>query len=527
MTAKPPTQPIDEPADATSNVSSQGATVAGLTGLSRVSGLVRDVVLAQVIGASGTADAFFLCFALPNFFRRLFAEGAFAQAFVPVLADYIEKKDEDALQRFVAAMAGNLGLALLVVSAAGVAGAAGLVAVFMQGFANDPAQFALAVDLARIVFPYLGLISLTAFAGAVLNASNRYAVPAFTPVLLNVSLVCAALWAVAVGSEAVYALAWGVLVAGVAQLALQTPSLARLGLLVAPRPDWRHPGAKRVGQLLVPAVLAASAGQVNALVGMVLASYLEAGSRSWLYYADRLMELPIGVVAIAIGTVLLPNLSRLHHAKRPGDFSTTLDWGLRLGLLLGVPASAALAVLADPLVATIYLHGEMRVYDAEMTSAALRVFAIGLVPLVLVKVAAPGYFAREDTRTPFRFAVAAVIVNVVLSLATFQWLGHIGLALANSVAAFVNAGLLVGVLLGQRHYRPTRKTAVTLVATVVGSAIMAMALWYFVPPPSWWFDASLLHRIGALTVAVLGGIGIYAAVTFAAGVRPADLLHRT
>ena len=524
MTDKPPAH--DDLAPPASDVSAQGATVAGLTGASRVSGLLRDIVLSHVIGASGTADAFYLCFALPNFFRRLFAEGAFAQAFVPVLAEYAGREDRLALKRFVAAMAGNLGFVLLLVSAAGVAGAAGLVAAFMQGFANDPSQFALAVDLTRIVFPYLGLISLTAFAGSVLNASNRYAVPAFTPVLLNVSLICAALWSVAADSAPVYALAWGVLAAGVVQLALQVPSLKRLGLLVAPRPNWRHPGAKKVGQLLVPAVLAASAGQVNALVGMLLASYLEAGSRSWLYYADRLMELPVGIVAIALGTVLLPNLSRLHQAQQTQAFSTTLDWGLRLGLLLGVPAVAALALLADPLVATIYLHGEMDARDAAMTSAALRAFAIGLVPLVLVKVVAPGYFAREDTTTPFRFAVIAVAVNVALSLATFQWLGHIGLALANSAAAFVNAGLLIGGLLIDRSYRPTRKMAGTLFAIFAGTAAMSAALWVFVPASGWWLDADLWHRIGVLAAAVVSGVVVYAATVFVAGVRPADLVHR-
>ena len=523
-------QPVPPPEDGSdrspSDVSAQGATVAGLTGVSRVSGLLRDIVLSHVIGASGTADAFYLCLALPNFFRRLFAEGAFAQAFVPVLAEYAERQDQAALKRFIAAMAGNLGFVLLVVSAAGVAGATGLVAVFMQGFANDPAQFALAVDLARIVFPYLGLISLTAFAGAVLNASNRYALPAFTPVLLNVSLICAALWSVAIDSVAVYALAWGVLAAGVAQLALQVPALMRLGLLVVPRPDWRHSGAKKVGRLLVPAVLAASAGQVNALVGMVLASYLEVGSRSCLYYADRLMELPIGIVAIALGTVLLPNLSRLHQARKTQQFSATLDWGVRLGLLLGVPAAAALAVLADALVATIYLHGEMDVRAAAMTSAALRAFAIGLMPLVLVKVLAPGYFARANTQTPFRFAVIAVAVNVALSLATFEWLGHIGLALANSAAALVNAGLLIGGLLIDRSYRPTRKTAGSLLAACVGTAAMCAALWYFLPASEWWFGADPLDRIGALAVAVISGMAIYMAAAWAAGMRIADLVHR-
>ena len=516
------------------NVAAKAVVVGGMTLTSRVTGLLRDVVFSHVLGAGVAADTFLLAFRVPNFFRRLCAEGAFAQAFVPVLARYHAKAeetgDQTALRGFVAAVAGNLGVVLLAGTVIGVLGAAAVAPLFMAGFLRDAAQFALAVDLTRIVFPYAACISLVALAAGVLNVHNRYAVPAVTPVLLNTGLVAAALAAAAFAADlttAAYFLAWGVLIAGLAQMALQVPSLARVGMLVAPRPNWSHPGAKEVGRLFVPAALAASAGQVNALVGSQLASLLEAGSVSWFYYADRLMELPIGIVAIAIGTVLLPNLARAHDAAREGEFNDTLDWGLRAGLLIGVPATAALAVLASPLTATIYLHGETSARDAEMIVAALRAFAVGLVALVVVKIAAPAYFARHDTKTPLRFGVVAVAVNIVVGLATFRWLGHVGLALAVSVAAVVNAGLLLGGLVRRGHYRPGRRMARAGLACVAATAAMATALWWFVPAAAWWHAASLPARVCALAAAVVGGFVVYVGAATVLGVRPRDLRHQS
>ena len=519
----------DAPRQENANVSAQGVVVGAMTVLSRISGLVRDIVLSHVLGAAGVADTFFLAFRIPNFLRRLFAEGAFAQAFVPVLAEYRQRGDETALRAFVGVMAGNLGSALLGVTVLGVLGAWPLAALFMWGLMDEPARFALAVDLTRIVFPYLALVSLAAFVGAALNAANRYAAPAFTPVLLNVSLIAAALIGAASAAPGAtfvaYALAWGVLAAGAAQLLFQLPVLARIGLLKVQVPNWRHPGAKKVGRLLVPAVFAASAGQVNALIGTMLAALLEEGSPSWLYYADRLMELPIGIVAVALGTVLLPNLSRLHSAGRQREYNATLDWGMRAGLLLGVPASAALGLLAIPLVATIFLHGETVARDADMIAAALRAFAIGLVPLVLVKIAAPGYLARQDAKTPAKFAAVAVAANVVVSLATFAWLGHVGLALATSIAAFVNAGLLIGGLLRAGHYQPSRRLATSAAATVLATVAMLAALWAAQPGDAWWIAADHWQRIWTLAGLVGGGFGVFAAVAFLFGVRPSHLRH--
>ena len=513
-----------------SDVAAQSGVFAGMTVLSRLSGLARDTALAHFVGATGAADTFYLAFRIPNFFRRLFAESTFALAFVPVLSEYRERGSQAALRAFVAAVSGNFLIVLLVVTLIGIVAAGLLAALFMPGFLGNPEQFALATDLTRIMFPYMALISLTAFAGAILNSANRFAVQAFTPVLLNVALVAAAFWA-ATGATAgvsgiAYALAWGVLAGGAAQLLFNLPAVARTGLLVAPRPDWRHEGVVKVFKLLVPAVFAGSAYQVNALIGTMLASLLEEGSPSWLYYADRLWEVPIGIVAIALGTVLLPNLSRLHTAGDSQRFNDTLDWGVRTGLLLGIPAAVALWVLAYPLVATIFLHGEMRPYDADRSAAALRAFAIGLVPLVLVKVAVPGFFSRQDSKTPLKFAVAATVVNVAISLATFWWLGHVGLALATSIAGIVNAGLLLGALVAGRHYRPGGRLARTTLVAMLGTAAMGAALVLGLPDDASWTGADHWLRIGWLGLAVVGGLVVYALVVLAGGIRPRDLRHR-
>ena len=377
------------------DMAAKGVVVASMTFLSRVSGFVRDVMLSYFLGATGLADAFFVAFRIPNFFRRLFAEGAFNQAFVPVLARY-KKQSADELKLFVAVMAGNLGLVVALVVLVGVLFSEVLVALFAPGFWGVSEQFELATDMVRITFPYLGFIALTAFAGAVLNTHQRFAVPAFTPVLLNLTLIAAMVIAAATTQNMVFALAWGVFAAGVVQLLFQAPSMARLELLVVPRLSRSHEGAQQVGRLLVPAVLAASVGQINSLIDTMLASMLITGSISWLYYADRLLELPIGLVAVALGTVLLPNLSRIADSGDARAFAATIDWGMRTGLVLAIPASVALFLLADPLIATIFYHGVLTVLDVSMAALALKAFAVGAVAMVLVKVLAPAFFAHQE-----------------------------------------------------------------------------------------------------------------------------------
>ncbi len=507
------------------NVAAQGGIVAGMTLLSRISGLVRDMVLSYFFGAQSVADAFFVAFRIPNFFRRLFAEGAFNQAFVPVLARY-RAQGGDQLKSFIQVMQGNLMVVLLPVVAVGVLFAPALVMVFAPGFWRDGGRFDLASDMVRITFPYLGFISLTAFAGAVLNSQHRFAIPAFTPVLLNLSLIAAVLFATDLFATPVYALAWGVLVAGFLQLAFQAPALQRLGLLLAPRVSSTHPGARQVGKLLLPAVFAASVSQINALVDTMLASTLIAGSISWLYYSDRLLELPIGLVAVALGTVLLPNLSRLEARGARVEFSETVDWGMRMGVLLGLPAAAALYALAIPLVATIYLRGALTPLDAAMAALSLQAFAVGLPALVMVKVLAPAYFAREDTTTPFRIGVVAVLTNIALNLALFSWMGHVGLALATSASAWVNALLLLRGLLREGRYMPGRRLAITVARALGAVSVMVAALLVWLPSPEYWLLTGSLERVGWLAVTVLGGGGLYLLCLLISGERLRHLLHR-
>ncbi|MEZ5558235.1 MAG: murein biosynthesis integral membrane protein MurJ [Pseudomonadales bacterium] len=507
------------------NVSAQGSVVAGMTLLSRISGFIRDMVLSYFFGAGLVADAFFVAFRIPNFFRRLFAEGAFNQAFVPVLARY-RQRDRGEFLAFVAAVQGNLGLALALVVAIGVVFAPALVALFAPGFWDTPDQFQLTTAMVRITFPYLGFISLTAFAGALLNSHHRYALPAFTPVLLNLSLICAMLFAADLFSTPVFALAWGVFIAGVAQLALQFPTLHRLGVLVAPRVTLTHPGVRQVGKLLLPAVFAASVSQINSLVDTMLASTLMTGSISWLYYSDRLLELPIGLVAVALGTVLLPNLSRLDSAGDTRGFVATLDWGVRMGLLLGLPAAVALYVLALPLIATLFQHGQMTALDARMAALSLQAFAVGVMPLVMVKVLAPAYFSRQETAIPFRIGVVAVLTNIGLNLSVFFWFGHVGLALATSASAWVNAMLLLRGLLQRDLYRPSAVLGRTALRALAAAVVMAAVLVWLLPADQAWLTAPSIERGGWVAAAVSGGAALYLLLLLILGERPRDLLHR-
>ncbi len=496
-----------------------------MTMLSRISGFVRDVVLSNFFGAGAIADAFFVAFRIPNFFRRLFAEGAFNQAFVPVLARYRDG-DREELITFIRVMTGNLALTMLVVVGLGILIAPGLIMVFAPGFRDQPEQFALARDMVRITFPYLGFISMTAFAGAILNSHHKYAVPAFTPVLLNLSLIGSIFFAAGYFSQPVFALAWGVVFAGLAQFLFQFPALKSLGLVVMPRVSTSHEGVRRVGGLLLPAIFAASVNQINALIDTMLASTLMTGSISWLYYSDRLLELPIGLVAVALGTVLLPNLSRLDSEENLSGFRETLDWGLRVGGFFALPAAAALYVLALPLISSIFMHGALTELDARMAALSLQAFAAGLVPLVAVKVLAPAYFAQEDTATPFRIGVVAVIVNVALNLLLYRIMGHVGLALATSAAAMVNAFLLWRGLHQTGRCRPSRQSALMLGRCSVATVCMVLTLLWVAPDGADWLETTVLDRALWLVGSVAAGIAAYLAGIWLLGGRISHLLHR-
>lgn len=503
--------------------------VSAMTLLSRVLGLVRDVVLARLLGVSAGTDAFFVAFRIPNFLRRLFAEGAFNQAFVPVLSEYRTRaRDEGSLaatRQLIDRVAGTLGGTLALVTLLGVLGAPLLIWVFAPGFGDDPHKRALAVEMLRLTFPYLFFIALTAFAGSILNTWNRFAVPAFTPVLLNLSLIGSALYLAphfAEGRMAV-ALAWGVLIAGIVQLLFQLPFLARLSLMPVPRMAWRDPGVRRILRLMAPALFGVSVSQINLLLDTVLASLLQTGSVTWLYYSDRLTELPLGVFAIAIGTVILPSLSGKHAGDDPQAFRRTLDWALRLVLLIGVPAALALAVIAEPLLATLFRHGEFTANDVLRSAESLRAYSAGLVAFMLIKVLAPGYFARQDTKTPVKIGVIAMVANMVFNLLLVWPLQHAGLALATSLSAWLNAGLLYLGLRRTGVFQPLEGWGRHWLRLLLAGAAMAAAIHFLARFAGVWLQGPLTERILWLGLIVVAGMLIYLLVLLILGLRPRHL----
>ncbi|WP_404464131.1 murein biosynthesis integral membrane protein MurJ [Vreelandella aquamarina] len=496
-----------------------GLVVSAMTMLSRVMGLVRDVVVATFLGAGNGSDAFFVAFKIPNFLRRLFAEGAFNQAFVPVLSEYSTQRTKQEIRELLNAVAGSLTALLALITALAMLGAPWLVWLFAPGFGRDPEKLALTADMLRLTFPYLLLISLTAFSGSVLNTWNRFAVPAFTPVLLNISLIGAALLLMPLMEEPAMALAWGVLIAGAAQLAFQVPFLLRLGLLPTPWPNFAHDGVKRILKLMVPALFGVSVSQINLLLDTVLASLLAAGSVSWLYYSDRLVELPLGVFGVAIGTIILPALSKRHTEQSTEHFSAMLDWAIRVVLLLGVPAALALAVLAEPFLITLFHYGAMTDNDIQMAAMSLRAYAFGLVAFMLIKVLAPGFFARQDTKTPVKVGIIAMVANMVFNLLLIWPLAHAGLALATALSAFLNAGLLGYLLYRQQVlvFQPGwGRYAVQLIG---GSVLMSVALMLVSPDWQVWLEFGLWQRVRWVAGLVVLGGGLYFIWLTALGLR--------
>jgi len=505
------------------------AKVGSNTFVSRLLGFVRDLVIARVFGANAGTDAFFVAFKIPNLMRRLFAEGAFSMAFVPVLNSYREQRSQADLKRYLDDMAGVLAAALLVVTLLGCLAAPLLVLLFAPGFSAEAGQRELAAELLRLTFPYILFISLTAFAGGILNTYERFGVPAFTPVLLNLILIACALWLAPLMDRPIVALAWGVLIGGVVQLAFQVPFLRQLGLLPRPRLRFQDPGVRRTFRLMGPALFGASVGQINLLLNTILASFLVSGSISWLYYSDRLMEFPMGVLGVALGTVILPKLSQRHAAEDPDAFSDTLDFGLRWLLLLGVPAAVGLLVLAGPIIATLFFSSDpsaaFGAQDARMTALSLMAYAPGLVGFIAVKVLAPGYYARLEMRTPVRIAVIAMAANIVFSLALMWPLGHTGLALATTLSGLVNAGLLLRGLRAERVYRPLPGWPALLAKGLGASLLMGLLLALGIGPIDDWLAQSGGERALRLGLWMLAAGGLYGAVLLAVGIRPRHLLR--
>lgn len=516
---------MTEPAKAKPGLLRSSALVGSMTMMSRVLGLLRDIVIAAFVGASANADAFFVAFKIPNFLRRLFAEGAFSQAFVPVLADYKEEGAFAAVQALVNRVAGVLGGTLLVITAVAILAAPLVAAVFAPGFVGQPYKYQLTSEMIRITFPYLLLISMTGFCGAILNSYGRFAVPAFTPVFLNLSLIFAATVAAPWFAEPVFALAWGVFFAGVIQLLFQLPFLYRLDLVPKPIFDTRHEGVRRILKLMVPALFGVSVSQINLLLDTVLASFLPTGSVSWLYYSDRLAELPLGVFGIAIATVILPNLSAHRAADREDRFASTLDWAMRSVLLIGVPAAAALILLAEPILITLFQYGALTATDVEMAALSLRAYSLGLVAFMLVKVLAPGYYARKDTATPVKIGIIAMAANMVMNLIfvlPLMWylgIGHLGLALATSCAAWLNAGLLLRGLLKAEVFAFQPGWLTYSGRLLAATAAMVVAVLMLGQDIESWLGWAWQRRALEIALVCAAGIAAYLAAHLLAGTR--------
>ncbi|BFM14330.1 murein biosynthesis integral membrane protein MurJ [Maricurvus nonylphenolicus] len=540
MAQSSPSSSPDLGADSTSQsprLLRSSLVVSTMTMLSRVLGLARDVVFARFIGAEAGADAFFVAFKIPNFLRRLFAEGAFAQAFVPVLSEYREQGSRAAVQELINRVAGCLGLSLLLVTLLAVLGAPVLTAVFAPGFVGDDLKFGLASEMIRITFPYLLLISLTGFAGAILNSYDRFAVPAFTPVLLNVALISAAVLASPYFEQPVMALAWGVFAAGVVQLLFQIPFLWQLRLLPKPEVNWQDQGVRRILALMAPALFGVSVSQINLLLDTVLASLLPTGSVSWLYYSDRLAELPLGVFGIAVATVILPNLSRQHAADDPGTFTSTLDWALRMIFLIAVPAALALVILAEPILLTLFQYGKTTLADIHMSTLSLRAYALGLLAFMLIKVLAPGFYARQDMKTPVRVGIIAMVSNMGLNIVFvaplyyFWQIGHVGLALATSVSAFLNAYLLYRGLRREGAYQRKAGWGVfglrllwangLMVVVLLGALVGLGELGFTWSEGLWW------QRTSYLAVVCVTGLLGYVLALVLSGMRLRHLRHQS
>ena len=505
------------------------ATVSSMTLLSRVLGFVRDFVIARAFGAGAATDAFFVAFKLPNLLRRLFAEGAFSQAFVPILAEYKNRAGDDATKTLVDRVASVLVLALFAVTALGVAAAPVLVYISAPGFSADTSKFELTVSLTRLTFPYIFFMSLVAMAGGILNTWGRFAIPAITPVFLNLAFIGMALFAAPHFSEPVMALGWAVFLGGILQLSLQIPALMSIGMLpklTSIRLASQDEGVRRILLLMAPAVLGVSVSQISLLINTIFASFLKTGSVSWLYYADRLMEFPAGMLGAALGTILLPSLSKLHASNKPEDYSSLLDWGLRLTLLLALPASVGLAMTSGPLITTLFHYGAFSAEDVQQTRLALLGYTLGLTALILVKVLAPAFYARQDIRTPVKIAITSLVITQIFNLILVGPLGHAGLALSISIAAIFNAALLYRGLRNQNVYNPLNGWPKFLIKLLLALVVMGSFLYYTAGDNSLWLQMSLPERLWRISIIVGGAGGLYFVSLFALGFRLKDFRHR-
>ncbi|EJB1756938.1 murein biosynthesis integral membrane protein MurJ [Vibrio parahaemolyticus] len=507
-----------------------GMIVSAMTLISRVLGLVRDVVVANLMGAGASADVFFFANKIPNFLRRLFAEGAFSQAFVPVLTENHAQGDMDKTRELIARAAGTLGVIVSIVTVLGVLGSGVVTALFGFGWFLDwmhggPAaeKFELASLMLKITFPYLWFITFVALSGAILNTLGKFAVSSFTPVFLNVMIILAAWFISPQMSQPEIGLAIGVFLGGLVQFLFQIPFLIKAGVMVKPKWGWRDPGVVKIRTLMIPALFGVSVSQINLLFDTFIASFLQTGSISWLYYSDRLLEFPLGLFGIAIATVILPALSRKHVDSQSEGFAHTMDWGVRMVTLLGIPAMLGLMALAKPMLMVLFMRGEFSPQDVHQASLSLLAYASGLLNFMLIKVLAPGYYSRQDTKTPVKYGIIAMVTNMVFNAIFAYFYGYVGLAIATALSAFVNMALLYRGLHIAGVYQITNRTVFFIIRLVIAGAAMVAAILWQLEDMSVWLEWSFAHRSGMLGMLIGLGAAVYLAVLFLTGVRLKDL----
>ena len=497
-----------------------------MTMLSRVLGLIRDIFIARYFLAGEATDAFFVAFKIPNFFRRLFAEGAFSLAFVPVLTEYRSQFSAADTRELIDRVAGTMGVILLILACVGVIASPLLTSIFAAGFIDEPNKFKLTSDLLRITFPYILLISMTMMAAGILNTWKHFLVPAFTPVLLNLSMISCAIWLSPRLEVPIFALAWGVLIAGVIQLLFQLPFLYREGLLPKPKWGWKHAGVQKILKLMIPAIFGSSVAQINILLDTFIASFLISGSVSWLYYSERLLWLPMGVFGVALATVVLPHLSEAHYKKGATNFGQTLQWAIKLSLLIALPAATGLFLLAQPILSTLFQYGVFSGSDALMAALSLMAYSLGLPAMILTKILANGFYARQDTRTPIRIGIQAMCLNMVLNVVfvvtmlKFDFLApHVGLALASTLAACYNALMLALTLKKDAILENLGALGIILVKILLACGTMSVVLILQLPDINAWPDWRWFDRVLELCWLILPAILCYGFMLWIMGIR--------
>ncbi len=496
-----------------------------MTLVSRVFGFIRDMLTARLFGAGLGYDAFLIAFKIPNFTRRLFAEGAFSQAFVPVLSEYTANKDKAEVKELIDNVAGALSVCLLILVGFGVLLSPYIIQLFAPGFIEDGARYALAVRMLRITFVYAMLISLVSLAGSILNVHNKFVIPALTPVLLNIAMITAALCWAELFDYAVVSLAYGVVFGGVLQLLLQLPQLLSLGLLPRLKFGFKHPGVLKIRSLMLPAILGSSVVQINLMIDSIFASFLPIGSISWLYYSDRVLEFPLGVFGIALVTVITPKLAKCFAKHNEREFTQVMDFALRLTLIIGLPASVGLFMLAKPITVTLFYYGKFALTDVVQTAWSLQVFAFGLLAFILVKIFAAAFYARQDTKEPVKVALYAVGINVLLNLLLYKYFFHRGVAAATCISALVNALMLLRRLIKQGTYSFAPGWLLYLLRLVVANCLLVIGLYYWSGEPSLWYNASMLVRIWTLLQIILSSMAGYGIILWLLGIKFSEFVQ--